>query len=340
MSLPPDFIQQLPKAELHVHIEGTFEPELRFELAKRNGIELPYADAEAIRAAYHFHDLTSFLVGYYDALAVLQTSQDFYDLAYAYLRRAQAENVRYAEIFFDPQAHTSRGVEFSTILSGLRSAVLDAHRLLGVRAQLIMCILRDHSPEYAMATLLESLPYRDWIIAIGLDSDEQGNPPAKFTEVFRRARAEGYRLTMHCDVDQQDASAHIRDCVEAIGVDRIDHGVNILEDDDLVAEVVKRGLGMTVCPISNRYVTGDLKAHELKRMLDAGLKVTVNSDDPAYFRAYVSDNLLAAQQAEDLTQAQLVQLERNAFEVSWLPTSTKEGFLEELDRFAAGAGAS
>jgi adenosine deaminase len=338
--VPTDFIQRLPKAELHVHIEGTFEPELRFDLAKRNGISLPYADVEAVRAAYNFHDLTSFLVGYYDALAVLQTSQDFYDLAWAYLQQAHQENIRYAEIFFDPQAHTSRGVEFGTIVTGLRGAVLDAYRLLGVRAQLIMCILRDHSAEYAMATLLESLPYREWIIAIGLDSDEKGNPPNKFAEVFRRARAEGYRLTMHCDVDQQDASGHIRECVEGIGVDRIDHGVNILEDDDLVAEVVRRGLGMTVCPISNRYVTGDLKAKELKRMLESGLKVTVNSDDPAYFRAYLSANLIAAQEAADLSEQQLVDLERNAFEVSWLPSSTKDGLIEELERYAVSKGGS
>ena len=337
MSSPSEFIQQMPKAELHVHIEGTFEPELRFEIAKRNGVALQYADAAEVRAAYNFHDLTSFLVGYYEAMSVLRTPKDFYDLAWAYLQRAQRENIRYAEIFFDPQAHTSRGVEFHTVLSGLRGAVIDAYRLLGVRAQLIMCILRDQSAEFAMATLLESLPYREWIVAIGLDSDEKGNPPTKFTDVFRRARAEGYRLTMHCDVDQENSSEHIRQCVEVIGVERIDHGVNILEDDDLVAEVARRRLGMTACPVSNRYVTGDLKAHEIKKMLDAGLKVTVNSDDPAYFQAYVSDNLLAAQQAVGLTQNELVQLERNAFEVSWLPSAAKDQLIEELESYAGTA---
>lgn len=337
MSPSEDFIQGLPKAELHVHIEGTFEPDLRFELAKRNGITIPFADAEAVRAAHNFHDLTSFLVGYYEAMKVLRSSEDFYDLAWSYLERAKQENIRYTEIFFDPQAHTSRGVEFSTIMTGLRGAVMDAYRLLGVRAQLIMCILRDQSPEFAMATLLESLPYRDWIIAIGLDSDEKGNPPGKFADVFRHARAFGYRLTMHCDVDQDDACAHIRECVETIGVDRIDHGVNILEDEKLVAEVARRGLGMTVCPISNRYVTGDLKALELRRMLEAGLKVTVNSDDPAYFQAYISDNLVAVQEAADLTEAQLVALERNAFEVSFIPSSTREELLSELEHYATGA---
>ena len=335
MSVPVDFIRRMPKAELHLHIEGTLEPELRFELAKRNKMSLPFENVQAMRAGYNFHDLTSFLVGYYEAMAVLQTSQDFYDLAWAYLQRAQQDNVRYTEIFFDPQAHTSRGVDFATVLTGLRGALLDARRLLGVRAQLILCILRDHSAEYAMATLLESLPYRDWIVGIGLDSDEKGNPPVKFAEVFQRARSEGYRLTMHCDVDQENSTEHIRQCLEVIGVERIDHGVNILEDEGLVAEVLRRGLGLTVCPVSNRYVTGDLKATELARMLELGLRATVNSDDPAYFAAYVSDNLIAAQEAVALTESQLVQLEQNAFEISWLPNAAKEELLDELKRYAA-----
>lgn len=334
---PASFVEGLPKAELHVHIEGTLEPELRFQLAARNKMELPYADAAEMRARNQFHDLTTFLVGYYQAMEVLRTPQDFYDLAWAYLERAARDNVRYAEIFFDPQAHTSRGVDFHTVVSGLRGAVLDARRLLSIEAQLIMCIVRDQSPEYAMATLMESLPYREWIVGIGLDSDEKGHPPSKFAAVFGRARAEGYRLTMHCDVDQENSTGHIRECLQVIGVERIDHGVNILEDGDLVAEAAGRGIGFTVCPVSNRYVTGDLKAEELKQMLESGLKATVNSDDPAYFSAYVSDNLVAAQRAVGLTDADLVKLERNAFEISWIPTGMKERLIAELEQYA-GAG--
>ncbi|HVC14883.1 MAG TPA: adenosine deaminase [Acidimicrobiales bacterium] len=333
------FVQGLPKAELHLHIEGTLEPELRFRLAERNKIALPFADVDEMRASYVFDDLTSFLVVYYDAMSVLQTPQDFYDLAWAYLERAASENVRYAEIFFDPQAHTSRGVPFHNVITGLRGAVNDARRL-GIRAQLIMCILRDHSASYAMATLLESLPYKDSIVAVGLDSDERDNPPERFADVFRRARFEGYHLTMHCDVDQESSTEHIRQCLEVIDVERIDHGVNVLEDDALVTEASKRGLGFTVCPVSNRFVTGDLKVAELKEMLDRGLRVTVNSDDPAYFAAYVSDNLVTAAEAGQLSSEELVRLERNAFEVSWLASGPKEALLAELDRYEAMAHAA
>lgn len=330
-----DFVRGLPKAELHLHIEGTLEPELRFQIAERNKIALPYSTVEEMRAGYVFHDLSSFLPVYYQAMAVLQTPQDFYDLAWSYLERAASENVRYAEIFFDPQAHTSRGVPFHHVLTGLSGALIDARRSLGVRAQLILCILRDHSAEYAMATLLESLPFRDHIVALGLDSDERSNPPIKFADVFARARAEGYHLTMHCDVDQENTTEHIRQCLDVIGVERIDHGVNILEDDGLVKQALDRGLGFTVCPVSNRYVTGDLKAAELKEMLARGLKATVNSDDPAYFDAYVNANLAEVADAGGLDESDLIQLERNAFEVSWLANGPKEHLLEELDGYAA-----
>ena len=337
MSDTTSFIQGLPKAELHLHIEGTLEPELRFKLAERNGIPLPYRDIVEMRASYVFHDLSSFLPVYYDAMSVLQTPQDFYDLAWAYFEKAASANIRYAEIFFDPQAHTSRGVPFHSVISGLSGALLDARRLLGIRAQLILCILRDHSAEYAMATLLESLPYKDSIIGIGLDSDERADPPEKFAAVFARARSEGYRLTMHCDVDQLDITDHIRQCLEVIGVERIDHGVNVLESEDLVAKAAARGIGFTVCPISNRFVTGSLKDAELKRMLYLGLRVTVNSDDPAYFAAYLTENLEAVADSASLSHLELVQLQRNAFEISWLSTKAKEDLLEELDLYAAKA---
>ncbi len=337
MSDTTSFIQGLPKAELHLHIEGTLEPELRFKLAERNGIPLPYRDIVEMRASYVFHDLSSFLPVYYDAMSVLQTPQDFYDLAWAYFEKAASANIRYAEIFLDPQAHTSRGVPFHSVISGLSGALLDARRLLGIRAQLILCILRDHSAEYAMATLLESLPYKDSIIGIGLDSDERANPPEKFAAVFARARSEGYRLTMHCDVDQLDITDHIRQCLEVIGVERIDHGVNVLESEDLVAKAAARGIGFTVCPISNRFVTGSLKDAELKRMLYLGLRVTINSDDPAYFAAYLTENLEAVADSASLSHLELVQLQRNAFEISWLSTKAKEDLLEELDLYAAKA---
>jgi adenosine deaminase len=332
-----EFIRGMPKAELHVHIEGTLEPELKFALAERNGISLPVASAAEMRAAQVYDDLTSFLAAYYEGTDVLRTAADFYDLAWAYLHRAHGEGVRYAEIFFDPQAHTSRGVAFDTVIGGLRRAVLAARRELGLRAQLIMCILRDQPADYAMATLLQSLPYREWIVGIGLDSDEKGHPPVKFAEVFNRARAEGYQVTMHCDVDQENSVEHIRQCLFQIEVDRIDHGVNILESEELTAELKRRGIGLTVCPISNRWVAGDLKASQIKRMLDLGLRVTVNSDDPAYFGGYVTDNLIAAQEAGGLTEAELVRLQRNAIEIAWLPTAFGDQLLAGLDRYAASA---
>jgi len=330
-----EFIRGMPKAELHVHIEGTLEPELKFTLAERNGISLPVASAAEMRAAQVYDDLTSFLAAYYEGMDVLRTAADFYDLAWAYLRRAHGEGVRYAEIFFDPQAHTSRGIPFDAVIGGLRRALLAARRELGMRAQLIMCLLRDHSAEYAMATLLQSLPHREWIAGVGLDSDEREHPPVKFAEVFNRARAEGYQVTMHCDVDQENSVEHIRQCLFDIGVDRIDHGVNILESDELTAELKRRGIGLTVCPISNRWVAGDLKASQIKRMLELGLRVTVNSDDPAYFGGYVTDNLIAAQEAAGLTEAELLRLQRNAVEIAWLPAAVSDQLLTGLDRYAA-----
>jgi adenosine deaminase len=332
-----EFIRGMPKAELHVHIEGTLEPELKFALAERNGISLPAASAAEMRAAQAYDDLTSFLAAYYEGMDVLRTAADFYDLAWAYLQRAHDDGVRYAEIFFDPQAHTSRGVAFDAVIGGLRRAVLAARRELGLRSQLIMCLLRDQPAEYAMATLLQSLPYRDWIIGVGLDSDEKGHPPMKFAEVFNRARSEGYQVTMHCDVDQENSVEHIRQCLFEIEVDRIDHGVNILESEELTAELKRRGIGLTVCPISNRWVAGDLKATQIKRMLDLGLRVTVNSDDPAYFGGYVTDNLIAAQEAAGLKEAELLRLQRNAIEIAWLPAAVSDQLLAGLDRYAASA---
>jgi adenosine deaminase len=335
MSAITSFIEKMPKAELHVHIEGTLEPELKLALAQRNGIALPYKDAAAVKAAYKFHDLTSFLVGYYEGMSVLVKEQDFFDLTYAYLTKAHSQNIVYTEIFFDPQAHTARGVAFDTVIRGIRRAQMAAETALGVRSQLILCFLRDWSAEFAMATLVQSLPYKDWIIGVGLDSDERDNPPTKFKAVFRRAREEGYLLTMHCDVDQQDSVQHIWQCVDEIGVGRIDHGVNSLEDDRLCEEIKRRGLGLTVCPISNAYVTDSTKAAAIKTMLEKGMRVTVNSDDPAYFLSYINENYVRVQEELDLGRDALVQLARNAFEASWLPRARKDQFLAQLEAYAS-----
>jgi len=329
------FIEGMPKAELHVHLEGTLEPELKFELAARNGLDLPYRSAAEMRAAYAFDDLTSFLAVYYEGMSVLRTEADFHALAMAYFRKASSQKVVYAETFFDPQAHTARGVSFETVISGLRHAQQDAAAELGLRTQLIMCFLRDLTPDSAMETLAQSLPYRDYIVGVGLDSDEKGNPPVKFKDVFDQARREGYRLTMHCDVDQENSVAHIWQCLNDIGVERIDHGVNCLEDDALVNRLAATGVGLTVCPISNSYVTDGLKAREIKVMLDRSLRVTVNSDDPAYFPGYIGDNLAAAAEAVNLTKHELAQIERNAFTIAWITDEERAGYLAALEGYAA-----
>ena len=334
------FIEDMPKAELHVHVEGTLEPELKFDLARRNGLELPYGSAEEMRAAYEFEDLSAFLKMYYEGMSVLATEQDFYDLTAAYLAKAHSQNVVLAEMFFDPQPHAERGVGFDTVINGIRRAQTEAESAFGLRTLLIMCFLRDMSAESAMATLERALPYRDWIAGVGLDSDEKGNPPVKFKEVFARARAEGFRLTMHCDPDQENSVQHIRQTLDDIGVDRIDHGVNSLEDEAVCDEIVRRGLALTVCPISNRCITGSLKAREVRRMLEKGMRATVNSDDPAYFMGYVNENFVATQEAAELTRDQVVRLAANAFEASWLPEDEKRALGGRLDAYVSGAASA
>jgi len=335
MSDLKDFIAGMPKCELHVHLEGTLEPEMKFELANRNNMMLPYKDVAEMRAAYNFHDLPSFLKIYYEGMRVLVNEPDFYDLTHAYLTKAHAHNVRYCEMFFDPQPHTGRGVAFDLVIRGIRRAQMDAERNLGIKSQLIMCFLRDWSAEFAMTTLVQALPYREWIIGVGLDSDEKNNPPVKFKDVFARARKEGFLLTMHCDVDQQNSTEHIRQCLEDIGVNRIDHGVNVLDSNKLIDEVARRQLALTICPVSNAFVTNGSKAKEIKRMLDIGIRATVHSDDPAYFRGYMNENFIRTQQEADLGKKDVVQLSRNAFESTWLPRPLKDGYLAELDAYAA-----
>lgn len=330
MRIPTDFLDRLPKVELHLHIEGTLEPELRFQLAERNRIDIPFGSPEEITRSYDFDDLSSFLGSYYAGMEVLRTEPDFYDLARAYFERAAAQNVAYAEIFFDPQAHTSRGVPFDVVIRGLRRAQMDAENRLGVRSGLIMCFLRDFQAEYAMATLLESLPYREWIVGVGLDSDERGNPPQKFAAVFARAREEGYRLTMHCDVDQEGSIDHIRQCLHEIGVERIDHGTNVLESEELTRELIDRGIGLTACPLSNRWVSDGTKHAEIRRLLERGVKITVNSDDPAYFGGYLRENLALMAEAAGLTEGELVRLQHNSVDISWAPPHVKDTIRSRL----------
>ncbi|GMA28477.1 adenosine deaminase [Arenivirga flava] len=328
----------LPKAELHLHLEGTLEPELKFALAERNGIELAETTVEQVRATYDFTDLTSFLAVYYPAMQVLQTADDFHDLAWAYLQKAASQGVVHAEMFFDPQAHTSRGVPFSEVIGGYRRAIVRAERELGVSGELILCFLRDFSAEYAMATLMEALAYKPWILGVGLDSDERGNPPEKFAAVFARARQEGFLLTMHCDIDQVGSIDNIRTVLTGIAVDRIDHGTNIVEDPSLVALAIEKGIGFTTCPVSNSFVTEQMKADEIVQLLRAGAKVTVNSDDPAYFGGYVGDNYAALAAQASLSAADLVQLARNSFEASWLTPARRDAYLADLERYAAEHG--
>jgi adenosine deaminase len=307
---------------------------MKLQLAQRNKVKLPYENEKALKAAYDFDDLSSFLDVYYEGMSVLLTEQDFFDVTYAYLKKARSQNVLYTEMFFDPQAHTARGVSYDTVIRGIRRAQMEAENLLGIRSQLIMCFLRDWSAEFAMSTLLQSLPYKEWIIGVGLDSDERDNPPVKFAQVFKRAREEGYLLTMHCDVDQQNSVNHIWQTISDIGVNRIDHGVNALEDKQLCDEIKRRSLALTVCPISNSYVTNGTKSEVIAAMLEADMRITVNSDDPAYFPGYMNENLIRVQRDVGLGKAGLVQLAENAFEAAWLPRATKDRYIAELKAYA------
>lgn len=324
-------IETAPKAELHVHLEGTMEADLAFEIAARNGVDPGYDSPDAMREAYVFHDLPSFLTLYYRNMSVLLTEEDFRDLTYAYFERAHADGIVYVEPFFDPQAHTSRGVTFETVIRGIRQGQEDARRDFGIESNLVMCFLRDHSAASAEETLDQALPFRDWIIGVGLDSDEKDNPPEKFAAVFARAREAGLRLTMHCDVNQEDSIGHIHTCVREIGVDRIDHGINVLEDEALCRELGERGMGFTVCPVSNHYVVQSMTTAEIRRMLDFGLLVTLNSDDPSYFRAYLNDNFLRTQAEGGFDRDTMKTLLGNGFRVAWLDDAAKGRYLERLE---------
>jgi adenosine deaminase len=327
-------IRRIPKAELHIHIEGSLEPELMFELAARNGLRLGHASAVELRRAYDFVDLQSFLNIYYAGARVLRTAQDFYDLTTAYVRRAVADNVRHAEIFFDPQTHTQRGVPFQTVVEGIAAGLHDARSNEGMSALLILCFLRDQSEAAAMATLEEALPFRDQIAAVGLDSAERGHPPAKFADVFARARAEGFRTVAHAG--EEGPPDYIREAIDLLEVSRIDHGVRCEEDQELVELLAARRIPLTVCPLSNvkLRVFPSMEKHNLRRLLARGLCVTINSDDPAYFGGYLSENFLASQRALGLTQDEIHRLARNSFEASFLSPGERRRFIEELDVMA------
>lgn len=329
------FLTELPKCELHVHLEGTLEPAMAAALAARHGV----AGVTASRPSA-YDGLAPFLSDYYSALAGLRAEADFYDLAAAYLDVARRQGVVYAEMFFDPQAHTGRGVPFEAVVGGIRRAQEDARDRGGPESALVMCLLRDESVAWAEETLEASLPYRErgWILGLGLDSDERANPPAKFAEVFARARRAGYRLTMHCDPRQPDAVANLWQCLDVIGVERLDHGIDCLADGALTAEIARRRLGLTICPLSNLRLYGDLMAATVTELMDRGVLVTVNSDDPAYFGGYVGDNYEALQDAAHLSRAQLATLARNGFDAAWLAPERRRAYLAMLDGYVRGDG--
>ncbi|RZF64185.1 adenosine deaminase [Sphingomonas populi] len=330
------FIAAMPKAEYHVHLEGTLEAEMKFALAARNGLKLPFADVAAMKRSYIYHDLPSFLAIYYDGMKVLLTEQDFYDLAYAYLAKAASQTVLYTEMFFDPQEHLKRGVPMAAVIGGITRARVDAERALGIQSQLILCFVRDSSAESAMAALDAALPLKQYLVGVGLDSDEKGNPPEKFAAHFAKARAAGLKVTAHCDVDQDDTLAHLRTAIVDLKVDRIDHGGNILQSPELVALAKQRNLYFTVCPtFSGTLRTSTPPVDVLRGMIDAGLNVTVSSDDPAYMGSeYLNTVLVRAQTRSALTRAELIGLERNAFNAAWLPANRKAAYLAKLDAFA------
>lgn len=329
------FIAGLPKAELHMHIEGSLEPEMMFALAERNGVDLSFRSVEETRAAYNFGCLQEFLDLFFQGMAVLCSEQDFYDLTWAYFKRAHADNVRHAEMFFDPQGHTCRGIDFETVLHGIQRARADAERELGITSGLIMCFWRHLSEEDACRTLELAKPFREGIVGIGLDAAERGNPPHKFASVYRQAREQGYRLLAHAG--EEGPAAYVEEAIDLLGVDRIDHGNATLDDPELTRRIAGKGTVLTVCPLSNvkLAVVEEMRCHPLKTMLGHGLAVTVNSDDPAYFGGYVNDNYVAVQQALGLTVDELHRIARNSFHGAFLDEQAKAAHLDELDAYVA-----
>ncbi len=328
-----DVVKNMPKAELHIHIEGSLEPELIFALAQRNAITLNYPSIEALRAAYAFTDLQSFLDIYYAGASVLQNEQDFYDMTWAYLERAHADNVLHTELFFDPQTHTTRDVEFGVVVNGIQRALRDAHTEWRMTGGLIMCFLRHLSEEEAFQTLEQALPYREHIIGIGLDSSERGHPPEKFARVFARCKELGFHLVAHAG--EEGPPAYIETALDLLQVERIDHGVRCIEDPVLMQRLVSTAMPLTVCPLSNikLCVFEKMSQHNLLSLLDAGLMVTVNSDDPAYFGGYMNENFVAIVEALPLQRHHAQQLARNSFTSSFIDADSKQKYLAQVDAF-------
>jgi len=327
------FIEGLPKVELHLHIEGSLEPELMFSLAQRNKIKLPFRSVEEVRKAYDFGNLQDFLDIYYQGMGVLQTEQDFHDLTWAYLEKSAAQNVMHVEIFFDPQGHTERGIKFATVIKGITRALDEGKKKLGISSRLIMCFLRHLSEADAFQTLEQALPYKNRIIGVGLDSSEKGHPPSKFKNVFAQARAEGFLTVAHAG--EEGPPEYVWEALDLLKVSRLDHGNRSLEDPKLVARLVKEGMALTVCPLSNLKlcVVKDLRNHPLKKMLELGLKATVNSDDPAYFGGYMNDNFKAVARAVGLEKSHLLTLTRNSINASFLNEAEKGALLKKVDAY-------
>lgn len=329
-------IARLPKAELHLHIEGSLEPEMLFALAERNGVDIPFASAEEVRAAYSFSNLQDFLDIYYQGMSVLLHEQDFYDLTWAYLERAKADNVRHVEIFFDPQGHTERGVDFETVLDGIERALKDGEAKLGISYRLIMCFLRHLSEEDAFATLEQAMPHLDRIHGVGLDSSEVGHPPSKFEHVFAKARELGLRVTAHAG--EEGPPEYVHEALDLLKVERIDHGNRALEDETLVERLAGEGMTFTVCPLSNLRlcVIDKIEDSPVKRMLELGLKATINADDPSYFGGYINDNYRAVAAALDLSNEQIIELAENSFTGSFLPAEAQARHLADIRDAAHG----
>ncbi|UOE78878.1 adenosine deaminase [Vibrio splendidus] len=329
------FIKHLPKVELHLHIEGTLEPELMFQLAKRNNVSIPFDNPDQVRDAYQFHNLQSFLDIYYQGANVLIHEQDFYDLTWAYLLKCQQDNVVHTEIFFDPQTHTERGIAFEVIINGITQALNQAEQELGISSQLIMCFLRHLDEDSAFETLKQALPYKDKIIAVGLDSSEKGNPPEKFKHVFQEAINQGFLTVAHAG--EEGPAQNISDALSLLGITRIDHGVRCVEDEDLMEQLISKRTPLTVCPLSNTKlkVFDTMQEHNIVELLRKGLCVTINSDDPAYFGGYMNDNFLAVANAHPLTKNELAQFSINAVEASFISPHAKEDLIAQVRQYLA-----
>ncbi len=327
------YIKTIPKCELHLHIEGSFEPELMFEIAKRNNVEIPYKSVEEVREAYNFHNLQSFLDIYYAGATVLLHEKDFYDLTMAYMKRIHQDNVIHTEIFFDPQTHTDRGVHFDTVINGIHQALLDAKKDLGISSKLIMSYLRHLSEDDAIETLQMAIPHRDKIEAVGLDSSEVGNPPEKFKKVFQMSRELGFRTVAHAG--EEGPTEYIWNSLNQLAIERIDHGVRSIEDDQLMTYIIDKEIPLTVCPLSNikLCVFDKMENHNIKTMLDKGVKVTINSDDPSYFGGYMVDNFVATTNGLNLSKKDIFKICENSFEASFLSRQEKDVYLRELDQF-------